>query len=98
MSQPTASSQQSPSPENKNKTTKEENKKKIFSTKPVLPWEQEPHSVNVKSFVGYNIQFTGWTRKDILDKRRQQQLEEEEEEEEEAASSEPETAPVAHDD
>ncbi|QLL35008.1 hypothetical protein HG536_0H03840 [Torulaspora globosa] len=69
----TNNSQPSASPENKNKTTtaagKDEAKKKTFSTKPVIPWDHEPHSVNVKSFVGYDIQFTGWTRRDIRAKR-----------------------------
>ncbi|QLQ82130.1 hypothetical protein HG537_0G03850 [Torulaspora globosa] len=68
MSQTTTATQSSPSPENKNKTTTKDEKKK-FSTKPVLPWDYEPHSIEIKSFVGYDIQFTGWTRRDVRMKR-----------------------------
>lgn len=52
-------------------------KNDIKSNDPVIPWVNEPHSVSIKSFAGYDIKFNGWVRKDIKEQRQVAQEEEE---------------------
>ncbi|CAI4064335.1 hypothetical protein N7582_002678 [Saccharomyces uvarum] len=42
------------------------------NSKPVLPWDHESKAVEIKSFSGYKVEFTGWIRRDIRQERQKQ--------------------------
>lgn len=60
-------------------TTDKKDTKTENSNDPVIPWENEPQSVSIKSFAGYDIKFNGWVRKDIKEQRKLQKAREQEE-------------------
>ncbi|CCD24577.1 Ies4p NDAI_0D02630 [Naumovozyma dairenensis CBS 421] len=55
-------------------TTKQAQVKKEES-KPVLPWNKADHGVAMKTFTGYNVNLTGWIRKDIQENTRKRKNE-----------------------
>lgn len=66
----------SPPPHDQSIETTDKND--IKSNDPVIPWVNEPHSVSIKSFAGYDIKLNGWVRKDIKEQRQVAKEEEEE--------------------
>ncbi|QHS76287.1 Ies4p [Saccharomyces paradoxus] len=42
------------------------------NSKPVLPWDYKDKAIEIKSFSGYKVNFTGWIRRDVREKRQNQ--------------------------
>ncbi|CAI4036486.1 hypothetical protein SMKI_15G3330 [Saccharomyces mikatae IFO 1815] len=42
------------------------------NSKPVLPWDFEDKAIEIKSFSGYKVNFTGWIRRDVSQERQKQ--------------------------
>ncbi|CCE65234.1 hypothetical protein TPHA_0K01000 [Tetrapisispora phaffii CBS 4417] len=43
--------------------------------KPVIPWQNNHKSVEVKTFSGYTLKLKGWVRKDVVEKYQKQSIE-----------------------
>lgn len=39
------------------------------NSKPVLPWDYKNKAIEIKSFSGYKVNFTGWIRRDVREER-----------------------------
>ncbi|CAI4806328.1 AKH_1a_G0049950.mRNA.1.CDS.1 [Saccharomyces cerevisiae] len=39
------------------------------NSKPVLPWNYKNKAIEIKSFSGYKVNFTGWIRRDVREER-----------------------------